>query len=453
MDRPSRLITAVAALGLLAGCAGGSDPGGGEAATDVGWIGGAPRFRADVGTDGREALAAVGGDGDESAIAYDTAAGTATGSGASTGAATVAGSTSAAAPDEQQPGLGLRAGSVDDNEQWEAYLRYRDLFLASGIPVHDIPVAGRQVVTVVTPDGAPVLGALVELRVGDGDGDVVARARTAADGTAYLLPPVSTDGGQQQGGGGTGGYRAVVTKAGARAEIDLPPGARTHQIELDADGVDEVALDVLFLIDTTGSMGDEIERLKAHMVSVAERIAELPARPDVRFALTVYRDRGDAFVAATRDFTEDVAGFVAALREVQADGGGDTPEDLNAGFHSALTEPSWRGDDAVKLVFLVADAPPHLDYDGPDYAEDVLLAAERGVIVHAVASSGLDDQGEFVFRQLAQVTGGRFVFLTYGADGASPGDETTHHVDDYSVLALDDLVVHLVSEELEPLAR
>jgi len=302
---------------------------------------------------------------------------------------------------------------------------------------------------VVTPDGSPVLGALVELRDRDGDGGVVARARTAADGVAYLHPPVATGGEQQS----SAGYRATVTKDGARSETTLESGDRSHRIELDAAGVDEVALDVLFLVDTTGSMGDEIERLKAHMVSVAERIAALPAAPDVRFALTVYRDRGDAFVVATRDFTSDVAGFVAALREVQAGGGGDEPEDLNAGLHSALTEPSWRGDGAVKLVFLVADAPPQLGYDGPDYAEDVLLAAERGVIVHSIASSGLNDQGEFVFRQLAQLTGGRFVFLTYGADGASPGDSTPHHVDGYSVLALDDLVVQLVAEELEPLAR
>ena len=45
-----------------------------------------------------------------------------------------------------------------------------------------------------------------------------------------------------------------------------------------------VALDVVFLIDATGSMGDEIEQLKANMVSVAEQIDKLTPRPDVRFA-------------------------------------------------------------------------------------------------------------------------------------------------------------------------
>ena len=72
--------------------------------------------------------------------------------------------------------------------------------------------------------------------------------------------------------------------------------------------------------------------------------------------------------------------------------------------------------------------------------------------IFPIASSGLNDTGELVFRELAQASMGRFVFLTYGADGATPGDETDHHVDDYSVLALDDLVVKLVEDELAPLA-
>jgi hypothetical protein len=97
---------------------------------------------------------------------------------------------------------------------------------------------------------------------------------------------------------------------------------------------------------------------------------------------------------------------------------------------------------------LIADAPPHLDYAQDfDYAQDVFQAVETGIKIFPLASSGLDDQGEYIFRQLAQISGGKFLFLTYGAGGA-PGDDTTHHVDDYSVLSLDDLVVRLVEEQL-----
>jgi hypothetical protein len=341
------------------------------------------------------------------------------------------------------------AGSVDDNELWDEYLLYREEFLARGIPASDIDVAGRQILTVVDADGDPVLGADIVVR--DESGDEVAALRTYADGRAVYLGSTDIDPDSQS----RPTFTAEVRKGDVTAEVELTSAALEQTIALDADVPAPDQLDLLFLIDATGSMGDEIERLKASMISVAEQIAELPSSPDARFSMVVYRDRGDEYVTRTFDFTGDVVAFTDALAEVVADGGGDTPESLNAGFHSALTGPSWRDDDAVKLVFLVADAAPHLAgepgyEDEPDYAADVRDAAARGIKVFPIASGGLDEQGEFVFRQLAQVTMGRFVFLTYGADGRSPGDSTVHDVDpdDYDVLALDDLVVRLVSDEL-----
>jgi hypothetical protein len=168
--------------------------------------------------------------------------------------------------------------------------------------------------------------------------------------------------------------------------------------------------------------------------------------------MTIYRDRGDLFISRTFDFTTDIEQFTSELVSITADGGGDYAESLNEGFHNAIHLPEWRVEETVSLVFLVADAPPHLDYEQDfDYAVDIMKAAEFGIKVLPLASSGLDDQGEFIFRQLAQISGGKFLFLTYGADGA-PGDETSHHVDDYSVLSLDELIVRLVEEELAHLS-
>jgi hypothetical protein len=105
---------------------------------------------------------------------------------------------------------------------------------------------------------------------------------------------------------------------------------------------------------------------------------------------------------------------------------------------------------------LLADAPPHLDYGGPYYDDDMLAALGKGIKVFSVGASGLDKQGEFIQRQIAQYTGGRFVFLTYDKahDPASgPGRETVHDVKNYSVDTLDRLIVKLVSDELGKLAR
>jgi hypothetical protein len=339
----------------------------------------------------------------------------------------------------------LRAGSVDDNAQWDDYLLYRRQFQNWGILVHDLDVSERHTITVVNEQGVPVLGARVQ--VFDTDGKRLFQATTGADGTVFFFPresarPQSTN------------FKILASKQGAEANISISSEQRQHSLKLDVgSNSDPIRLDVHFLIDATGSMSDEIQQLKDNMISVAERIAAMQTNPDVRYGMTIYRDREDLFVSRTFDFTPDVSGFTQALREIQAEGGGDYPESLNEGLHQAIHLPEWRHEETVSLLFLIADAPPHLDYPQDyDYAVDVFSAAETGIKIFSLASSGLDDQGEFVFRQLSQITGGKFLFLTYGAGGA-PGDDTTHHVDDYSVLSLDDLIVRLVEEQLAYLGR
>ena len=398
------LLTTIAVL--TSACSGGGE------VSSSGWLGGEPEWTRQYG-DGSAVESALG----------------------------MAPGTTLAEFDEEAPGLqlGLRAGAVDDNAAWDDYLLYRRLLLESDIIVHDVDVAGRRVVTVTRPDGSPVLGATVALL--GADGAEIARALTSSDGTALVFPM-----------GDVTGMTVTASIDGEQAEAALDEDTREHQLTLDASGISSpIALDVLFLIDVTGSMGDEIDRLKTTVETIAERIGALGTETDLRLAMTVYRDREDTFVAKTFDFTPDVAAFSVALAEVTADGGGDYPESLNEGLHEAVHAPEWRGEGAVSLIFLIADAPPVLFYqDDFDYAVEMFAASERGITIHPIASSGLDDQGEYVFRQLAQTTGGRFVFLTYGADGG-PGDETTHHVEDYSVLSLDDLVVRIVEDTLAPL--
>lgn len=352
---------------------------------------------------------------------------------------------------EQQ--AGLQAASVDDNEAWEDYLRYRETFASFGIAVDDLPVAGRRVLTVTDAEGRPVHDAVIT--VDGGPSPVV--LRTGTDGRAIYLAPPGAGSGQQQSGPE---LVASVRHGSASATADI--GSQQHQtIVLDGAGQDtgDVALDVLFLVDATGSMDDEIERLKANMVGVAEQISTSATRPDLRFALTSYRDdTGDVgdYVSRTIDFTPDVDDFVATLRGLSAGGGGDYPEALNEAFAESVLAPSWRLDGAVvRLVFLIGDAPPHIGR-GTSYVDTTVAAASKGIRVFPIASSGTDDQAEFVFRQVAQATAGRFVFLSYGADGAdgaAVGPGSNIEPSEYDVLALDQLVVRIVEEQLVPLVE
>jgi len=343
-------------------------------------------------------------------------------------------------PDQYGP---MRAGSVDDNAAWDDYLLYRQRFSESGLLIHDLDVSERHTIRVTDSSGRPILGAVVTIR--DADGRELSRLQTTSDGRALFFPK-AVDGGEAQ------GTFIQAEKDGQEAVLEIGGETREHNLTLDARPATEpIRLDVFFLIDATGSMSDEIQQLKDNMIIVSERIHALPSEPNVRFGMTIYRDRGDLFVSRTFDFTSDIQAFTDELAQVVAEGGGDYPESLNEGLHSALHLPEWRVEETVSLIFLIADAPPHLDYSQDyDYAQEIFTAAEDGIKIFPLASSGLDDQGEYIFRQLAQVTGGKFLFLTYGA-GGGPGDDTPHHVDDYSVLSLDDLVVKMVEEELEPL--
>lgn len=401
------------------------------AAGERGWLDGSP---ADA---ERDAAGASRADGDRAAL---SGAASAPGADRAAEADDVAGGGGAEAPQS----VGLRAGSVDDNEAWDDYLLYRERFEALGLAFDRFDVAGRHVVDVTGPSG-PVLGAHVEVLVAD---EVVYSATTRADGRAVVFAPAGSLDQQQPAGDEP---RIRVRHGDAEADVDLGEGDRRHAVTLDTEEAGPAKLDLHFLIDATGSMGDEIERLKASLKSVLDQIDALPASPDVRLSLTAYRDEGDAYVSRTFDFTSDVEAFASALDDVSAGGGGDYAEALNEALADAVAKPAWRGDDTVKLSFLIADAPPHVGR-GTSYVESMQAAAANGIAVFPVASSGLDDQGEYVFRQVAQATQGRFVFLTYGADGVSPGDETPHDVDDYAVLSLDELIVSLVGDELDPLA-
>jgi hypothetical protein len=347
------------------------------------------------------------------------------------------------APGEPYPGPDtspLRAGSVDDNADFERFIAYLDRIAGLGIPLRELDPRGRIVIEVTGADGLPVAGAEVVVNV---DGGEIARLRTTADGTARFHPAFY----------GRAGVESF-TLAAVGQEITVAPGASV-QLTAGEDGgaPDPLAVDILFLLDATGSMGDEIDRLKASIDSVAARIAAFEPSPDLRVAMTLYRDEGDAFVTATFDFTADVDAFRAELAKVVAEGGGDFPEAVDEGLAEALSAPAWR-DPATTLqfVFLVADAPPQIGRQVEvGYPDSVRDAVSRGVKLFPIASSDSDDQAEAVFRQLAQATGARFVFLSYGAGGAATGGSTDIASTDYEELALDDLVVRLVGEDLAAL--
>ena len=333
----------------------------------------------------------------------------------------------------------LSAGEVDDNERWEDYLVYRDSY--RGPRVHDVDVSERYVISVVDAHDRPVPNAIVRVSAGE---MTIFEGRTYANGQSLFFPMAFPQAKEAS------AFRLYVEKDGVSQYLDATRYEESEwavKLDVDQDNPRNVPLDVLFLLDSTGSMADEIDQVKNTLLSVSERIHSLPSEPDLRFGMVTYRDRGDEYITRTFDFDRDVQQFLHTIREVHADNGGDYPESVNEALHEAVRGPSWRSGDAIRLVFMIADAPPHLDYpQDKDYAEEMIEAHRRGIKVFTIASSGLDDQGEYIFRQISQHTMGRFIFIVYGSDGLTP-----HHVGQYTVQQLDDLVVRLVEEELSNL--
>lgn len=347
-----------------------------------------------------------------------------------------------------EPSAQLTAAEVDDNMAWEAYLSYLVNFASEG--VIPVDVSERQVIVVIDQNERPLSGAMVEITAAADAPPLV--LRTHSDGRVYFFPNAYEE------TAAATEYTVVASHSSAESSFTFSRAVAlpewTVKLDIPTQVSEQAALDVLFLLDATGSMGDEIAQLTSNIEFIATQIEALPARPDVRFGMTVYRDRGEAFTSRTFDFTADVGQFAAALAEVEAQGGGDYPEDLTEGLFKALSVPTWRLEETISLIFLVGDAPPHIDYvdQQTDYIYEMKNAAAQGIKIYPIASSGLDADGEYVFRQLAQFTGGKFLFLTYGAAGAgATGEETDLSVGEtkaYDVTSLDGLVIKIVAEEL-----
>jgi Mg-chelatase subunit ChlD len=340
----------------------------------------------------------------------------------------------------------LKAGEINDNEQFQAYLDYLADFHGAGVLRAD--VSERYIISVLGSDQQPYMDATV--RVYDEQNQMLFEGRTYAGGQTIFLPGVlEVSPNVQQ-------FRVVAEHGNASTETMLERGQQERlELSLESEqSPDELRLDVLFLLDTTGSMADELNRIQETIDSIAQRIDAFEPRPTLRFGLVAYRDQGDDYVTRDYNFTEDVGAFRDVLDTFDADGGGDTPEALEAGLHQSIHNLQWS-DNGVRLIFLVADAGPQLHrHQNYTYLSDAQQAVAQGIKIYPIAASNTEPNAEYVFRQLAQQTMGSFIFLTYqaGASGGAPGEQRDDLAagteSQYTVERLDDLIVQVVQREL-----
>ena len=338
---------------------------------------------------------------------------------------------------------GLQAGFADDNKQFNYFVNFLAEY-AGEVPHLPIPVEERIIIKVTDSAGKPVPNADVRVSA---DGALLAAGRTYADGTFLFFPsehPASMT-----------SYSAAVTALReSRSVVFARAGKRQVEVKTQAarPAYQNVPLDILFILDTTGSMGEEIQRLKTTIEIINLNLAALSSRPKVRFGLVLYRDQGDEYTTEVVPLTEDLASFKKSLEGVRADGGGDDPEDLQSALRDAMREIRWNPD-GVRMAFVITDAAPHLDY-GADYTyvDASHDARKAGIKIFSVGTGGLDITGELPLRQISQYTYAKYIFLTYGEQGESgggaPGSVSHHTGSNFQTDKLEAIIIRFAREEL-----
>jgi Mg-chelatase subunit ChlD len=170
-------------------------------------------------------------------------------------------------------------------------------------------------------------------------------------------------------------------------------------------------IDLLFALDTTGSMSDEIALVRRLVWDLANGLisgARGAARPSIRLGLVRYRDTRDTYVVKVTPLTFDLDAVHKQLMHTRANGGGDTPEHVNLGLHKALDQ-KWRAG-ATRLVFLIGDAKPK-QYGDYFHDKEARRARKLGVKVHTIGCSGLSTEGIAIFKTIARLSGGAYADL------------------------------------------
>lgn len=332
----------------------------------------------------------------------------------------------------------LTAGEWIDNNHysfWQDLFQKEDTGWESYRRTWDRSYCARTFVT-VSRNGKPVENSSLTLT--NGNGKVLWQAKTDNEGKAYLFYSAAEL---------SKGDLTVTADFGGEMTISSENDAVSFNLDAPEAG-DNKSLDMALLVDTTGSMSDELSYLQKELENVIERVAKDNGNIPVRLSVNFYRDDGDEYIVRNFDFTENISDAISDLIEQEADGGGDYPEKVNAALDSAINELSWE-EDSTKLLFIILDAPPHSN-DSTAVAQMNELteqAAAKGIRLIPILASGGDKETEFLMRDFALKTGGTYLFLTDDS-GVSVGGHVEPTIGDYQVEKLNDLMVNVTNRYL-----
>ena len=238
---------------------------------------------------------------------------------------------------------------------------------------------------------------------------------------------------------GAGEATALPAAAGGDMQGNAPKCSdRSVDVVIGSESVTLAATQIMFIVDTTGSMSDEMLYLQSDFTAIAEEVGD----GATEYAALFYKDEGDTYVTRYEGFTSDPAAIKAQLNSEIADGGGDEPEAVAEAFTQAFVAENWRSD-AVKVAFLIYDAPPH-DGREAELQTAIETAAAKGIHLVPVVSSNGSRETELFGRACAICTNGSYVFLT--DHSGIGGSHLEPIIGDYQVEKLHDIIVRIIQD-------
>ena len=194
-------------------------------------------------------------------------------------------------------------------------------------------------------------------------------------------------------------------------------------------------LEMVFVLDTTGSMGGLLEGAKQRIWGIVNEVMQTSSRPSVKIGLVAFRDLGDQYVTDVVPLTDDLDKVYTTLMSYEAAGGGDTPENVRRALSDAVDQAGWsrQTQNLAQVIFLVGDAPPHNDYRKErDTLDSARIATERGMVVNTI-QCGNANETKVAWEAIAQYGQGKYFAIPQ--DGGVVQTIATPYDDQLSQLA------------------
>lgn len=326
----------------------------------------------------------------------------------------------------------LTAGEWNDIQNWDFWMDlHKDSAWKTMHTYWDFDTRNRYEVVLRNAEGREIPDAKVALK--DNSGKTIWVAHTDNFGKAQLYAGMFEN--------QSGRYNATADIDGKNYELGGFSDEKTVITKkLDAGSFNSTNLDLMFMVDATGSMGDEMNYLKSELVDVVRRIKAQEEQLNVRVGSVFYKDYGDEYVTRNFDFTNDVKEAVKNISAQYAGGGGDFPEAVESGLEAAITKQSWSEHAVSRLCFLILDAPPHYTPEVVAKLQtQIKAAAAKGIKLIPVMASGIDKQTEFLMRYFSVASNGDYIFIT--DDSGIGGSHIKPTIGAYDVVPLNDLIV------------